>query len=115
MHWQDYGNVLLGFWLLLAPMVLGFPTRLAAAGNSMLVGLLLLGATLGAIVARGVWQHWAKACLAVWLMISPAFLQFRTQAGVANAIVTGMVVLTLVLWAVQDQELSKGYRPPTPL
>lgn len=111
-HWQDYGNVLLGVWLLLSPMVLGFPTRVAAAGNSMAVGVLLLGAALGAPWIRIVWQLWSKAILASWLIVSPAFLHFGTQAGAANAVFTGLLALTLALWAIQDHELAKGTRLP---
>ena len=105
-HWQDSANALLGVWLIISPLVLGFQNELTAMSNAVLVGVLLLAAALGAIFVPRAWEEWTESALGLWLAVSPWVLGFNTQPAMANAVVTGLVVLTLALWALQDFELS---------
>lgn len=114
-HWQDYGNIVLGAWLLIAPLVLGFTGQLAAMANTFVVGALLVGVALGAILLPKAWEDWTEAALGAWLALSPWLFDFETQIGTVNAVVTGLLVITLALWAVEDEELIHGGGAPTPL
>jgi len=107
-HWQDSINALLGAWLILAPWALGFQSDLSAAANTAVVGLLLLAAALGAIFVPRAWEEWTESALGLWLVLSPWALGFDTLAARANAVVTGLVILTLALWALQDRAATTG-------
>jgi hypothetical protein len=103
-HWQDSTNAVLGVWLIVAPLALGFHSDVAALANTSIVGILLLAAALGAILVPRVWEEWTETALGVWLAVSPWVLGFASPVARANAVVTGLVVLTLSLWALQDYE-----------
>jgi hypothetical protein len=101
-HWQDTTNAVLGGWLIVAPLALGFQSDLTALANTVFVGALLLAAALGAILVPRPWEDWTETALGLWLAISPWVLGFETQISRANAVVIGLLVLTLALWALQD-------------
>ncbi len=114
-HWQDYGNIVLAVWVLCSPFVLGFETHFAAMANTVAVGVLLLATALGAVLVPRIWEDWTETALGAWLAASPLFFAFESQVGIANAVVSGLAVVTLALWAVQDEELAHGGSAPTPL
>jgi ABC-type uncharacterized transport system permease subunit len=107
-HWQDPVNALVGVWLILSPWALGFQSDLTALANTALVGLLLLAAALGAIFVPRPWEDWTETALGLWLAVSPWVLGFDSAAARVNAVVTGLVVLTLSLWALQDWGTSSS-------
>lgn len=101
-HWQDSTNAVLGGWLIVAPLALGFQSDLTAMANTALIGVLLLAAALGAIFVPRPWEDWTETALGLWLAISPWVLGFDSVLARVNAVVIGLVVLTLALWALQD-------------
>jgi hypothetical protein len=109
-HWQDSANALLGVWLIFAPLALGFQSDLTALANSASVGILLLATALGAIFVPRVWEEWTETALGLWLVVCPWVLNLSPQSARATAVVTGLVVLTLALWALQDYEAGAGQR-----
>jgi hypothetical protein len=114
-HWQDYANIVLGVWLLAAPFALGFESHAVAVWNTAIVGVLLLGTAVGAVLLPRPWEDWTETVLGAWLVVSPLFIEFGTHSGAANALVTGLLVLTMSLWAVEDQQLANGTTPSSPL
>ena len=103
-HWQDPVNAVLGAWLILAPWVPGIRDDMTALGNMVIVGVLLLTAALGAIFLPMIWEEWTEIGLGLWLVVSPWILGFgANQVARASAIVTGLVILVLALWAMQDE------------
>jgi hypothetical protein len=104
-HWQDPVNAVLGAWLVLSPWVLGYQGETMALGNFVVVGVLLVATALGAIFLPRVWEEWTESALGLWLVVSPWIVGFSaSEAAKANAILSGLVVLTLALWAVQDEK-----------
>ncbi|MDF2467356.1 MAG: repeat protein [Ramlibacter sp.] len=107
-HWQDSTNAVLGGWLIVAPLALGFQSDLVAMANTAIVGVLLLAAALGAIFVPRPWEDWTETVLGLWLAVSPWVLGFASTLARVNAVVIGLVVLTLALWALQDWGTSTG-------
>lgn len=105
-HWQDSANAVMGVWLIFSPLVLGFTNQFTAVVNVVIVGILLLATALGAIFVPHAWEEWTETALGLWLAVSPWVLGFGTQPAMANAVVSGLVVLTLALWALQDYEIN---------
>src|SRR5215208_580544 len=97
-HWQDSTNAVLGGWLIVAPFALGFQGDLSALANTVAIGVLLLAAALGAIFVPRAWEEWTETALGLWLAVSPWIVGFTTPSARLNAVVTGLVVLTLALW-----------------
>ncbi|HWI80993.1 SPW repeat protein [Ramlibacter sp.] len=110
-HWQDSGNAVLGLWLAFSPLVLGFHNEVTDMGNTVLVGVLLLAAALGGMFVPRAWEDWTETALGGWLAIAPWAVGFTSTAATVNALVVGLIVLTLALWALQDWGLSGGQRP----
>ena len=103
-HWQDSPNAVLGGWLIVAPLALGFQGDLVALVNTAIIGVLLVATALGAIFVPRAWEEWTETALGLWLAVSPWVLGFEAQVARANALVIGLAVLTLALWALQDHE-----------
>jgi len=105
-HWQDSTNAVLGAWLIVAPVALGFQGDVPALANTAIVGLLLVATALGAIFVPHAWEDWTETALGAWLAASPWLLGFQTQVARVNGVVIGLLVLTLALWALQDRGQS---------
>lgn len=110
-HWQDWVNATAGVWLLVAPLALGFYNDTVAMGNSVVVGAVLLALAMGAIFFPLPWEDLAETLVGVWLVISPWVLSFENKLATVSAVVTGLAVVTLALWALQDRGLSSGRQP----
>jgi hypothetical protein len=98
----------LGGWLIVAPLALRFQGDTTALVNTAIVGVLLVATALGAIFVPRVWEEWTETALGLWLAVSPWVLGFETQVAKVNAVVIGLVVLTLALWTLQDRESRIG-------
>jgi hypothetical protein len=107
-HWQDSTNAALGAWLIVSPLALRFQGDWVALASTAIVGVLLVATALGAIFVPRAWEEWTETALGVWLAISPWVLGFQAQMAKMNALVIGLVVLTLALWALQDREAGVG-------
>jgi hypothetical protein len=107
-HWQDSTNAALGAWLIVSPLALGFQGDVLALVNTAIVGVLLVAVALGAIFVPRAWEEWTETVLGLWLAVSPWVLGFEGQMAKMNALVIGLLVLTLALWALQDYGTSPG-------
>ena len=112
-HWQDSTNVALGAWLIVSPLALRFQGDWIALANTAIVGVLLVAAALGAIFVPRAWEEWTETALGAWLAVSPWLLGFQEQIAKVNAVVIGLVVLTLALWALQDRGSNIGDQQAT--
>lgn len=103
-HWQDPVNAVLGAWLILSPWALGFAGDMMAMWNFVAVGALLLATALGATFFPRAWEEWTESVLGLWMVVSPWILGFAAiEAAKVDAVLSGLVVLTLALWALQDE------------
>ncbi|WP_404299987.1 SPW repeat protein [Alicycliphilus denitrificans] len=107
-HWQDPLNALVGAWLVLSPWVMGFQEQMAPTASSVIVGLALIAASLGAVFMPRAWEEWSQAGLGLWMVVSPWVLGFSSQMGIMRvAVASGIVVLALALWVLlTDKDYS---------
>ena len=102
-EWQEGVTILLGVWILISPMVLGFaPSQRDVTWNSWVIGVVLLIVAAGRAAAQvpKVWQEAANLVLGTWLILSPWILAFAAHAPARNStLVAGIVVAGLNLWA----------------
>ena len=98
-HWQDPANAVIGAWLVMSPWVLGFQNSSPALSNSLIIGMALLATALGAIFVPRAWEEWTEAGIGVWMVASPWLFDFSNLgAARLNAVLSGVVILTLALW-----------------
>ncbi|GEJ56732.1 hypothetical protein AMYX_14730 [Anaeromyxobacter diazotrophicus] len=83
-----------GLWLMLAPLVLGYPT-VAAVLHDVALGLLVSVGTLAALEWPLV--RFALAAPAIWLLAAADALGFGSRTVTANELASGVAVLLLAL------------------
>jgi len=102
-EWPEGVTILLGVWILISPMVLGFaPTLRDVTWNSWVIGVVLLIVAAGRAAAQvpKVWQEAANLVLGIWMILSPWILEFAAHAPARNStLVAGIVVAGIALWA----------------
>ena len=95
-----------GCWLMLAPLVLGYPT-VTAVLHDVALGLLLCIGTLAALE----WPllRLALAAPALWLLAASDALAWSSRTVTANELASGVVVLLLAL--VPSGKVAVARRP----
>jgi len=110
-HWQDPVNAVLGVGVVLSPWALGFQDMTMAMANSVVIGLALIAAALGAIFVPRAWEEWTEVGLGLWLIVSPWALGFNTHyQATMNALVFGVVIAALALWILLTDKDYSGWR-----
>ena len=117
-HWQDPLNLILGIWMIVSPWALRYQTDMtlnavmsnAATSNAVILGILIAAAALIALFRVMAWEEWANVVLGVWLVISPWALGFSSLAtAMWNAVIVGIVVAVLALWALGTDKDIGGW------
>jgi len=92
-RWQDWTNVLLGGWLVLAPLAGVGVTGDAAAINSYVIGSAVVLFAFAAITSAAMWKEYSNLVLGIWLIVAPFALGFTNLAGpMWNQIVAGFAI-----------------------
>lgn len=108
--WQDWGVLVLGILLLVAPWIFGTATTHALiAWNAGIVGVALVASTLWAFAQASVsateWGYiaWFQLILGVWLIIAPWLLGFAAIGTAAwTAWIVGIFVVVIAVWKVLE-------------
>lgn len=86
-------GILLGLWLLVSPLVLGFSGHTAAAWNDAIIGVGALGLKYVLDRHETRWRGYAALLLGLWLMISPWVLGYsHTAMALWNNVVAGIIL-----------------------
>jgi SPW repeat len=114
-HWQDPVNAALGATLILSPWAAGFSGETAATANAVVVGVALIAASLGAMLAPHAWEEWTEAVLGLWMVMSPWVLAYSHHTmAMLVAVVGGIAILAMALWTLatdRDFSLPKSMLP----
>jgi len=106
--WARWLNIILGFWLVSSPFVLGYRVNQAQL-NDLCVGLGIILFELAAITVRKL--RYANTLLAVWLIAAPFVLGYNGYRGpTLNEIIVGLLVGALSL--VWDHRAWTPHRRP---
>lgn len=99
-RWQDWVNLVLGGWLILAPFLgIGVSSDIAA-WNSYVSGAVVAIFAIAAIARPQMWEEWVNLIVGVWLIVAPFALGFTTQQGPTwNQIIVGLLVVADAAWA----------------
>lgn len=93
MRWQDWLNVSLGVWLIIAPILGIGQMNDTAAWNAYLTGTVVVVVAAAGIVRVRLWEEWTNLLVGLWLVIAPFSLHFTDQQGAMwNQIIVGVLV-----------------------
>ncbi len=109
MTWPRWINVVLGIWLLMAPMALGYADAYAV-NNDRLLGILIAASAIVALWVPRV--RFVNVVLGVWLIIAPFVLGYFGGTAVANDIVVGLAVTVFAF--IPSRSISRTTTPGTP-
>ena len=108
-RWQDLATALLGFWLAVSPLQMGYTLDHLASGNACGLGVVFILFNLmaaGRIVDEG--QEFVNILLGIWLVLSPYALDFAAEKKPAiNAIAVGIAIIVLAAWQVRDATAAR--------
>lgn len=116
---QDHIQLALGLWLIVSPWVLGFAVPLnAAAMSAIVIGLLVLVASVDGLVFSSTVDEWINVALGVALILTPSFLGFEEDhVASANALVCGILITGFGAWAIEQLNAASVHgtaqTPPT--
>jgi hypothetical protein len=100
-RWQDGINAVLGLWMFASPTILGFAVAGSPATRAAWVlGLAILVFAGIAVYMPKAWEEAINVLLGICLIASPWALGYADQARpMTNAVVVGVLVTALALWA----------------
>ena len=99
-RWQDWFNLVLGVWLVVAPFVGVGAVNDVAAWNSYAAGAAVAIFALAAIARPQVWEEWVNLVIGLWLILAPFALGFADQpVAMWNQIIVGILIGLDALWA----------------
>lgn len=101
-HWEDWANMAIGACLVVSPSALGFADLEPAVMNAFILGSMIFGIALLALVQFVAWEEWLLGILGLWSIAAPWALGFANQPSALWAhLVTGGLVVGLAaieLW-----------------
>ena len=113
-HWQDPVNSLLGLWFVLSPWVVGYQDMSGAVATAIVLGVLMIIASFGAMMIPKAWEEWSQVVLGVLMIIAPWVVQFSSATdAMRTSVITGIVTLVLALWTLlTDRDFSSLAQKP---
>ena len=101
--------------MIVSPWALNYSADKNPTWTAVTLGILIGLAALFALYRVMAWEEWGNVVLGVWLVISPWVLSFSNiTTAMANAVIVGVVVALLALWALgTDKDIGGWWSPAT--
>jgi hypothetical protein len=98
MAWDSGAVLILGLWLVVAPLFLGYGFVGAAVWNGLFVGTLVI--ILAGVKAFGQFRNpaagWLNVLLGAWLVLAPFVLDYSAANRLLwNAVIVGLLIIVL--------------------
>jgi len=102
--WKDSIELVVGLWLLVSPLALGFFSNPVASITTITVATVVFFVSQLGIANQQPWEEWVNLSAAVILIVSPWLFGYASVvAATWNAIVAGaLLVLLTVLQMVEE-------------
>lgn len=113
-RWQDWFNVIIGGWLIVAPLIgIGQPDGTEAV-NAWISGGLVILFSVWALARPEKWEEWVNLALGLWIMAAPFVLGFSDSTLAAwNHVVVGVIIVGDAIWAAGQRARPPGTQRPT--
>jgi SPW repeat len=95
-HWQDVASLLLGVWLVLSPLALGFAG--AAVWITVALGLCVVLFAVEAFVVPSYLEEWGEILLGLALVLAPWTVGYESTSATVNSALSGLLVIAFAVW-----------------
>ena len=103
-HWQDIASLIVGAWLVISPMALGFPQ--AAAWFTVILGLTVMAFAIEGLLLPSYLEECAEIGAGLALMVTPWVVDFDSRLAVANSVFAGTAV---IFFAMSELMTDRGF------
>ena len=94
-HWQDVASLIVGVWLIISPMALGFPQ--VAAWFTVILGLTVMVFAIEGLLLPSYFEECAEIVAGLALMVAPWVVAYDSRLAVANSVFAGTLVIFFAL------------------
>jgi SPW repeat len=95
-HWQDVASLLVGAWLVLSPLALGFAG--AATWMTLVLGLSVIAFAVEGFVIPSYLEEWGELLIGLALLVVPWTIGYELASATANSMVSGTLVIVFAIW-----------------
>ena len=96
--WKDSIELVIGLWLLVSPLALGFFSNPTASLTTIMVATVVFFVSQLGLANQQPWEEWVNLIAAVLLIVSPWLFGYATVvAAVWNSIIAGGLLVALTV------------------
>jgi hypothetical protein len=95
-HWQDIASLLLGVWLVLSPLALGFAG--VAVWITIVLGLSVVLLAVEGLVIPSYLEEWGEILFGLALLAVPWTVGYESVSATVSSMVAGILVILLAVW-----------------
>lgn len=105
-RWQDQLILLLGIWLFVSPMALGYAGSSPVAINGFIAGLIMAALAIFDLYKTYIWAVLLNLIVGIWTAVSPWLINVQDRRMTASLLIVGVATVVLALWEMRtDPEL----------
>ena len=106
-HWQDIASLLLGVWLVVSPLVLGFAG--AATWVTIVLGLFVILFAVEGFVIPSYLAEWGELLIGLALLVAPWTVGYESVSATVSSVASGILVILFAAWELMtDRDLTGG-------
>lgn len=95
-HWQDAASLLLGVWLVVSPLALGFAG--ATAWITIALGLCVILFAVEGLVIPSYLEEWGELLIGLALLVAPWAIGYVPASATVSSVVSGLLVIVFAVW-----------------
>ena len=109
--WKDSIELVIGLWLLLSPIALGFFSNPVASVTTILIATVVFFVSQLGLANQQPWEEWVNLIAAVVLIISPWLMGYSSVvAATWNAIACGGLLVLLTVLQMTEEYASLKHK-----
>ena len=110
--WKDSIELVIGLWLLLSPLVLGFFSSPIASVTTIIIATVVFFVSQLGIANQQPWEEWTNLIAAVVLIVSPWLFGYAEIVYATwNAIVCGGLLVLLTVLQMTEEYSALKHKP----
>ncbi|MCI0507142.1 MAG: SPW repeat protein [Gammaproteobacteria bacterium] len=112
--WKDSIEMVIGLWLLVSPLALGFFSNPVASISTIAVATVVFFVSQLGLANQQPWEEWVNLIAAVILIVSPWLFGYASVAAATwNALAAGgLLILLTVLQMIEEYGALKAKQTP---